>query len=1015
MTGAERLSEGVRTLLGIARASMPIAGLGVVRHDGAAHYELTYADDLGATAYRMPIEHASRAFTPGGTDVEELPASVLEANVGGLVESRILQAGLPDRVRRDTTVRRVVTVPAGATALLIVALTDAGALQRDQIATVEALASRVIEFTTPQITADEELDLLRRLESMEKLLPGLFRVLDVREIFDRLSTITKGALRHDFATLGIISDDLEHIEAYAETADGSSDRQTGPMPVPAVQTRAWLYRFIDDLAANPLERDQPSAAAGGRTSIRVAVRLDDKLLGALNFTSRDPRPYGAADLVIARRLADYMALALSHQRLAEESRRAAALRERGANLEMLDGLLHTLTGVLDIREVFSRVSAIAQAVLPHDGLALTETIDNGERIRVHVSEGLGSRATPYDVSAAGIRLVTQPREFKIVADMTELDEYRSRPVVTENGMRAVLVAPIQVEGRHYGALVFYAKVPGRYTRDDALVGVRIADHVALAISHHRLAEHARRNEELRARAEKSDLIDEALASVLSSADLQHSFEHASNVVQKVLPHDALFLAVRLPDGDHARVYASRSSGPAFPDTVDVPPRLVENPQVGFDLVADLQREPDQQHLWTTKSGYRATLRMPMFLDDQFVGGLSWLSFTAGQYQQSDVPLARRITDRVALAFARERGALLLKRADEAAARASKLESRVKALTEELDARTGCRRVVGDSKSWRQVLTQATQVAATDTTVLLLGESGTGKEVVARFLHRASARNGGPFVALNCAALPEQLLEAELFGYERGAYTGATQSKPGQLEQAAGGTLFLDEVGEMSLPAQAKFLRVLQEREFQRLGGTRVLRTDARIVAATNRDLQKAIEQGQFREDLYYRLNVFAIRLPPLRERRDDILALSEVFLAEIGRGIGRPPAGISRDARQLLTEYHWPGNVRELRNILERAAILCEGGLITAEYLALAPPRAAVALASRAGGAVAVAASAPAAPAGPPTSAGDLQSLERGMIEQALQAARFNKSKAAKALGLTRQQLYVRMRKYGLE
>src|SRR5262245_29497972 len=187
--------------------------------------------------------------------------------------------------------------------------------------------------------------------------------------------------------------------------------------------------------------------------------------------------------------------------------------------------------------------------------------------------------------------------------------------------------------------------------------------------------------------------------------------------------------------------------------------------------------------------------------------------------------------------------------------------------------------------------------------------------------------------MNCAALPEQLLEAELFGYERGAYTGATSSKPGQLEQAAGGTLFLDEVGEMSLPVQAKFLRVLQEKEFQRLGGTRVLRSDARIVAATNRDLERAITQGQFREDLYYRLNVFAIELPALRERRDDILPLCEAFLAELSQQFGRPPAGVSQEARRLLLEYHWPGNVRELRNSLERAAILCEGGLITPEHL----------------------------------------------------------------------------------
>jgi transcriptional regulator with PAS, ATPase and Fis domain len=264
-------------------------------------------------------------------------------------------------------------------------------------------------------------------------------------------------------------------------------------------------------------------------------------------------------------------------------------------------------------------------------------------------------------------------------------------------------------------------------------------------------------------------------------------------------------------------------------------------------------------------------------------------------------------------------------------------------------------------------------------------------------------------------MPEQLLEAELFGYERGAYTGATQSKPGQLEQAAGGTLFLDEVGEMSPSAQAKFLRVLQEREFQRLGGTRVLRTDARVVAATNRNLPRAIANGHFREDLYYRLNVFAIELPPLRDRRDDILPLSEAFLAEIGRGIGRPPGGISRDAGELLVAYAWPGNVRELRNILERASILCDGGLITAQHLALTVPETPLPTSRAQPDPHSAVAQEAAQAAAAPMSARDLEAMERAMIDQALKSARFNKSKAAKALGLTRRQLYARMAKYDLE
>jgi transcriptional regulator with GAF, ATPase, and Fis domain len=438
----------------------------------------------------------------------------------------------------------------------------------------------------------------------------------------------------------------------------------------------------------------------------------------------------------------------------------------------------------------------------------------------------------------------------------------------------------------------------------------------------------------------------------------------------------------------------------------------------YHIVEDLSAEAHDGAVALTKLGFRSGVRVPVRLDGRTVAALVFMSTRLAHFTHDHVAIARRIADRIALSLARERGVEATRQADEATDRASKLEARVRVLTEELDARTGYRRVVGESTEWRQVLTQATQVAATETTVLLLGESGTGKEVVARFIHRASARNGGPFVALNCAALPEQLLEAELFGYERGAYTGAVQSKPGQLEQAAGGTLFLDEVGEMSPSAQAKFLRVLQEREFQRLGGTRVLRTDARIVAATNRDLQKAITNGQFREDLYYRLNVFAIKLPALRNRRDDILPLSEAFLKEIGRGIGRPASGISREARQQLVEYHWPGNVRELRNILERASILCDGGLIASEHLAISAPlqqaSPTVKFQEVLATAAVSAASAPGAPA-MPASAGDLQSMERTMIEQALETARFNKSKAAKALGLTRHQLYIRMRKYGLE
>jgi two-component system response regulator AtoC len=318
-------------------------------------------------------------------------------------------------------------------------------------------------------------------------------------------------------------------------------------------------------------------------------------------------------------------------------------------------------------------------------------------------------------------------------------------------------------------------------------------------------------------------------------------------------------------------------------------------------------------------------------------------------------------------------------------------SRVKSISEGVDRTLhGRRQVVGQSAAWTEVLRHATQVAGTHATVLLHGESGTGKEVVARMIHRESPRKQGPFVAINCAALPETLLESELFGYERGAFTGAHKSKPGQIELAAAGVLFLDEVSEMSPAAQAKFLRLLEEREFRRLGGTRLVKTDARVIAATNRNLQAAMTSGAFREDLFYRLQVFDIRIPPLRERPDDIASLTDAFLEDIGRAIGCQPADISDEARGILMAYDWPGNVRQLRNVLERATILCGGDLITRTHVAQLPRP------------------------GPPA-ADDLDQVVRRRIEQTLNETAWNVAKSARRLGLTRMEMYGRLKRYQLE
>jgi len=479
-------------------------------------------------------------------------------------------------------------------------------------------------------------------------------------------------------------------------------------------------------------------------------------------------------------------------------------------------------------------------------------------------------------------------------------------------------------------------------------------------------------------------------------DIRQIFPELSEIVARFVPCDRFTMTFHDGDG-HVFIQASSNEdfGKLGPITVDERGRRALNEP--YFIAGDLTEvplpivEPADLNGRIAALGYRSLMRVHVRARDERLGLAFW-SRQPRAFSEADVPLARRVADHVALAVSHEQLAEAARQVAEARGRAERLEARVASLTEELDARRG--RVLGESAEWQMVLKHAAQVAETDTTVLLHGESGTGKEVVARFIHGASPRKRGPFVALNCAALPEQLLESELFGHERGAFTGALSPKPGQIELAADGVLFLDEVTEMSLPAQSKFLRVLQEREFQRLGGTRTLKANIRVIAATNRDLRQAVERGQFREDLYFRLQVFDIRLPPLRERRADILPLAEAFLEELGKSLGRPPGGLTRDAARALATYRWPGNVRELRNALERACILCEGGLITEEHLGLAlddpDPEAAA-------------------------STSDLRVIEQQAITQMLHQVGGNKSEAARRLGLSRTQLYVRLRRYQLE
>jgi DNA-binding NtrC family response regulator len=332
--------------------------------------------------------------------------------------------------------------------------------------------------------------------------------------------------------------------------------------------------------------------------------------------------------------------------------------------------------------------------------------------------------------------------------------------------------------------------------------------------------------------------------------------------------------------------------------------------------------------------------------------------------------------------------------------AHRLREENRNLREALGRRYAYDNIIAQSDKMQAVLALVERVAPTNSTVLLGGESGVGKDLIARAIHQHSQRASGPFIKINSTAIPENLLESELFGYEKGAFSGAVGSKPGKFELADKGTLFLDEIGDVPGNIQVKLLRVLQDREFERLGGTKTLKVDVRLVAATNRDLRAALEEGTFREDLYYRLNVVAIDIPPLREHKEDIPALADFFLARYAKDSGKKITAITPEAMKRLVDYHWPGNVRELQNIIERAVALSDGSSLDAADIYLDDP-----------------AKRPAAPGGSPyvlPPGVNLEQWEDEAIREALRAANGNKSQAARALGLSRNALRYRLSKLGV-
>ncbi len=684
-------------------------------------------------------------------------------------------------------------------------------------------------------------------------------------------------------------------------------------------------------------------------------------------------------------------------------------------LASLTAIGHSLQEAFDPQRFLAEFSAPVHRLVPHDRLMISH-LEEGGRLSVFAEYARrgplvhgGHYSIDFDPAGhydphellLGSVLAGEPMLVRDVQSDARFAPSEGKPSrVLEIGIRSRLAVPLRSRGRIIGTLSVTSYAPELYTEAHLKTVRQIADLIAPFIENVVLLHRERRR-----RRRLAALAD--LARVFgASLDIKERFDQVVEAVRPHLDFDVMGARLLGASGRDLEIVrqVNDAHGLPFPDRIPLDhlsffPRLEAGEPVLFrDTLAELDpgRPGDRAII---EGGSRSDLFVPLRTFEQVTGYLFFGKRQPNWFDRSDLEVAGAIAAQVVVALQHQRLAEEREQRARVEERVHQLEQKLVTLRQELGERYGFDRILGAAPVFREALERAAKVAPTETTVLLTGESGTGKELFARAIHYSSPRAEGPFVALNCAALPETLVESELFGHERGAFTGADRQKPGRFELAAGGTLFLDEVAELPPSAQAKLLRVLQEHEFQRVGGTATLRADVRLVAATNRDLAQAVENGTVREDLYYRLNVFSVHLPPLRERGDDVLLLARHFMREIGERLGKSATSLSADAQEALLAYRWPGNTRELENAIERALILAEEDLLTAAHLGLG-----AAGAQRPGVQVSER----------KADTTRLAEMERRAILAALEQTHGNKTHAAAILGITRTQLHTRLKRFGI-
>jgi formate hydrogenlyase transcriptional activator len=606
--------------------------------------------------------------------------------------------------------------------------------------------------------------------------------------------------------------------------------------------------------------------------------------------------------------------------------------------------------------------------------------------------------TPVDETPSG--LVWQTQRPLVIPDIDQETRYpKIMQLLRGHGVRSCCVLPLTTAQRRLGAMGLGGAEPSAFAHADLEFLAQVARQVAVAVENVLNYEAAQCYQaEMARQRDRVQVVLDVTNAMVANLDLRELFQAVSELLRRLIRHEYASLVLVDPakgqlrlealdfPGSNSQIHevqmASLEDSPAADALRTRQPLLLNR--------MDVERFPSEIVRRLLAEGLQSAVCIPLLRGDRALGTLNVASMREAAFTPDDVALLTQIGNELAIAV---ENALAFRQIEELK---DKLTEEKLYLEDEIRTEYDFEEIVGDSQSLKRVLRDVETVAPTDSTVLIQGESGTGKELIARAIHNLSGRRQRTFVKVNCAAIPTGLIESELFGHEKGAFTGAISQKIGRFELADKGTLFLDEIGDIPLELQPKLLRVLQEREFERLGSTRTVKVDIRLVTATNRDLSQMIASREFREDLFYRLNVFPITLPPLRERREDIPLLARYFTQKYARRMNRAIETIPGEAMEALTNWNWPGNVRELENLIERAVILTRGAALHVPLAEL-----------RNGGEAA-------------STTGALTTLEEAEREHILRGLRESKwvvggpAGAAVRLGLKRTTLQSRIQKLGI-